>query len=370
MFETWTSWLAALAAQTEIDSIVQLGAGDGMALESLLHSPAQRIVLVEPDPDMAADLRRRAQRDARVRVVSAAVDAQSGEATLHRLSLAGQSSLRTPGDLRDLFPGLRSLDAMQVETLDLPGLVKRVGLAPAAAQAVHVLRIDAPGSEHAIAAQLAALPVEFAYVALRVPAHPLYDAAPAAGAVLEVLQEQGYRVEARQTDDPDFPEYWLHRDLTARRLAEAEALTASQQALTASQQARIKALEAEVIELRKVRSSQTDEAREQTTMALRMQTLQAADLADLQGRYAKLLEEKLHQDALLAQVTARLARLGDEMRAQETARAEADKAARETAKAPAESPAKDAAKPADKTADKTGSKSAGKAGTSDKTGAA
>ncbi|MFD3191531.1 hypothetical protein ACFMPD_14810 [Sedimentitalea sp. HM32M-2] len=303
--------------------MLHVGCGDAPDL----CAQAARVVLVEPDPARMPQLRAqiRDQGD-RVQLIAAAVAPETGNAPFHRCNFAALSGLDVPEALSRLMPGLATVGSRQVATLSPADLLARADLQGAG----HVLRCDAPGAVAGLldGLQAAGALARFAVIRLVAGAEPFYGPGSAAPELIARLQRQGYRLLAREdADDPDWPRLRFQRDavlvelqaqLAARagalaaqeaRTAEEAAARAAAETRTAQDQARIAALETELTDLR----AQAAAAQEDLRLALRMQTLAAADLADLQARHAALNAERDRQDALLGQLALQLGDVSDHL---------------------------------------------------------
>ena len=117
------------------DVFVDVGANVGkfVALAADLVGPTGKVVAFEPGPDNLATLRRRFEGRAHVRVIDAAVAAQSGRVTLHLDKKNGTH---------------HSLQSRNVATLGEPISVAVVTLdAELSNSHVHVVKIDAQGAD-------------------------------------------------------------------------------------------------------------------------------------------------------------------------------------------------------------------------------
>lgn len=307
MADDWTGQIAVVDSRAPLDAIVHIGAGAGADAGAIVATRARKIVLIEPNAELAVGLRRRFEDDERVTVVPAAVSAQEGESPLHVLNVAALSSLRAPRALNELFPGACELMTVAVRTRAIASLLDETCLSPDAA---NLLIIDAPGEEGVIVDGLvAAEPAgRVRHVLLRCGQEAFFEGGTTAQELVGRLEAAGYRLEWRSTDDPDFPQFRLAYDATiVQNTRLREALMAAE-----CEVERLRAFESEaelarsrVAELEsEVEAAQT--ARADVALALRLQTMREADLRDLQDRYAKLLEAKERQDALLYTLTQRL----------------------------------------------------------------
>jgi FkbM family methyltransferase len=248
-------------------AIVHLGAGTGAALPSYLASGAGRIVLVEPEPDRAADLRALVAalpepEAARVRVIEAAVAETDGTALLTVYNQPDASSLVSPTGLTEVYPGLRRIARVEVATISPATLWRRIALVPGLR---HRLIVEVPGMEAFVLQALAglraplnapvdpagpaglagladpaALPVPdgllaFEQIDLACGTEPLYEGAVPARQLVGWLQERGYVAAPEDPEaDPDFRRVVLRQN---PMLPQLRAVEAARDRLTADLQA-------------------------------------------------------------------------------------------------------------------------------------
>src|SRR5690625_6674918 len=92
-----------------INAIVHIGAGRGRELNDYLASPAQQIILVEPNPRLVAELRRLGEADARRRGGEAAASNSSADHLRQEYNLTNENSRCTATGNRQLCQDLRQL---------------------------------------------------------------------------------------------------------------------------------------------------------------------------------------------------------------------------------------------------------------------
>ncbi|WP_146591374.1 hypothetical protein [Puniceibacterium confluentis] len=308
----WTDWLAATDQRQKIDTLVLVSAAGPDVLGPVLSSRAARIALVDANPGQRDALQQEMARDPRLSLTPVAVAGTEGTAPFHSLSLAGLSGLCPPRDLLQLFPGLRQTGATEVPTAPLEQVLRRIGLPTGGC---HVLRLDMPGDSATAARQIADLPQDLAveHVFLRTALSGLYGDAGAAEPVLAALEARGYSLEATLTDDPDFPEYWLHRDPARLRCI---------------------LLEGELAGLRqRLADSEAEQRRAQEALEAKQSRIedQARALSDSEERLTALDAQARTAEAALEQARAALAPLEAQVAALTTER---DSARTEAAKLP------------------------------------
>lgn len=217
-------------------TIVHLGAGYCSELASYLDSGAQRIALVEPNPEIHPELARHAESHSNIRILPVAVAAEAGKRALRTLHYADLSSLRRPTGLFELLPGIRQTGQVVVDTVAAHELPERLGLNNGEN---NWLVLDTPGEEAAIITALAQRRQlnHFDRIIIRAGAESYYDGASSATQIVDQLEGHGYQIEAALDDsDQDWPRCHLRlnpKAIECRRLKrEVESLTAENEKLS------------------------------------------------------------------------------------------------------------------------------------------
>jgi len=128
--------------------VIDAGANRGSFTDAFLrlHRP-ERVVLVEPIPDLAESLRANYAGDPRISIVPAALSDRNGEAQF-QINRSEASSSLLPIDPRNSKWFARDLNVartVQVATMTLPELMSREGL-----QTVDLLKLDLQGAERLV----------------------------------------------------------------------------------------------------------------------------------------------------------------------------------------------------------------------------
>lgn len=345
------------------DCVVHIGAGLGADLAAYENLSDTRVVLVEPQPRLAAELRRNTARVPGIDVLECAVGEDQGHALLHVFNLPALSSLRQPTGLQLLMPGLMQAAQIEVEIRTLDEIVASLGLE---SDGEHWLVIDAPGAEAIMVdaiADSAESPV-FRQVFLRAGAESLYEDGRSMAQLLETLEAGGYSsLAAMSGEDPDWPSAHLFfdeqkvrnrelntsldalkarsteleqlleqqrkefedkvsglgaelrsaADLAERKISELAAALSDKDAELANQAGSAKETEAqlqsELSALKKAQEklrSELGSARSDLAVSVRVQALREADLRELQERFAKVNKLKDQQNDLLIKLGQRL----------------------------------------------------------------
>jgi len=217
------------------DTIVHVGAGLCSELDAWRGTGAGRIVLVEPNPELLPELRRRTAEDERVEILPFAVAAEGGEGTLQVFNLSEVSSLREPTGLRALLPGLEIVDQHQVETITIDELLEKIASDP---EGENWLVVEAPGEEAVVIEYLeeGERLQWFDRIILRAGRATLYEGARSAEELVNDLDGQGYFKEgAIDLADADWPRYHFRLNPKAvecrRLIQESQALVEERDSL-------------------------------------------------------------------------------------------------------------------------------------------
>lgn len=168
------------------------------------HGPGDgKVLICEPDPDRAQELRQIHAGRQDLRVIPGMLAARDGqEARLTRYSLPGLRSLRasTPY-LRRLFPGVKETAQDTVPLIRVADLEKHIGAAPCR------FWLETGGEEPALleALQDSVVWPQIVGLHLRAGQQPLFDGAMGAFALANVLRRMGFVLEEGPQDDPDLP---------------------------------------------------------------------------------------------------------------------------------------------------------------------
>ena len=127
-----------------IATLVHLGAGRCSELAAHLALKPQQLLLVEADPQLADALRARTADVPQVRVRCVAVAGHPGQSTFYRYNLPDASSLHAVSGMLQLFPGLKTVEVLQVEKVSPITLLQPLQLE---AQKENLLIVELPGEE-------------------------------------------------------------------------------------------------------------------------------------------------------------------------------------------------------------------------------
>ena len=311
--------------------LVRVGCGESAYLGD--EQIADKLMLVEPDPDRAQAARAWLQQTGAGVLVEAAVADEDGEATFNRTSFADVNSLRVVTGATALFPGVRALETCTVKTVRPRNLfqagLEDVGDGPRG------LIVDAPSEVLLVLDDLhqAGLLGTFAHVIVRVAEEPLHEGGADRRALEAWTAGAEYTVSWEENpSDPDVRYARLHPDWQARIARREKQVASLEVALEEARhsyaiasdeaQGSLKAYEAVL--------SERDELSERCDALQRSLSQVSADLEASRGaldavrQEREALEASWLKDAEVRQ--ASLERLREERDSLETARgmAEAD----------------------------------------------
>ena len=195
-------------------TIVHIGAGEGNDIEEQLTVNPKKLILIEPNPDIAAYLREKTRGWINVQVHEIAVTASVKEeqlVTLHEYNWNSASSLLDAAQLAQLYPGLQLVRNHQVKALSPAALIERLVLDK---EENNTLIIEAPAVEMGIIEALCdSGQIEvFSVLTLRCPITGLYTDGTNPMKTVSRLEEYGFEMVEQVESDPDWPVYTLRRN--------------------------------------------------------------------------------------------------------------------------------------------------------------
>ncbi|UYO73874.1 hypothetical protein M0220_13450 [Halomonas qinghailakensis] len=253
--------------------ILHIGAGQASELPQWRKSGATRIVLVEPNPMLAQQLRHKAADDATLTIVEAAVTPSSANTQLYEYNLPEANSLRPATGLKSLFPGLKTTATHSVATLTPTQLLADYG--PAQGERAQLV-LQTPGEEGAILKELIETGQlnQFQQLHLYANPEPYYQGSIAAKDILQQLAEAGFDITDVNQQDPDWPHWQLTRHPLKDQLLSLQEETA---ALKQQLQERQQQLETNQQQSKK-HQQKAEEAAQQAQAQLKEKTDQLARL--------------------------------------------------------------------------------------------
>ncbi len=199
-------------------NIIHIGAGEGKDIEHCLASHGGiKLILVEPNPDLAVKLRSKTEGLAGVEVYELAVVATAKEEkirTLYEYNWNHASGLHKPDECQRLFPGLKVVKTHRVEVIVLAEFIKQLNMDE---RQEHRLVINAPAEERGIINVLCESgQIElFSSLTISWPPADLYSGGTDFDNILTRLTEYGFEQnESDESDesDPDWPIFRLQRN--------------------------------------------------------------------------------------------------------------------------------------------------------------
>lgn len=284
MDDSLTRMIVGIDRARPIDTVLQIGVGDGLAFDAIRATQARRTVLVEPNPDLLEGLELAAD-GARVRCVTAALSTEPGKVLLRQFNFAVLSGLSAPSKaMTAVFPGLTQIDLLEVEAVTLTVLLDVLA---AKAEEANLLVIETPeAATRVIGALLEADKATlFSDIVLRNPAEALFEGTTPIEALVARLSEAGFRVVDRDESDITLPRVHLHIDRVALQLRALEASAA---------EARERAAQLEV-DLKKARSGRDAAQSELSDLAERLK--QALERGALTTREAEAQKARADEQA-------------------------------------------------------------------------
>lgn len=209
---------------SKLDAVLHVGAGMGRELDHYLRREADRVLLVEANPKLAARLRARARNAAQIEVIDAAVAANGGEATLWFLNKPQETSLYRPTQLLERYPNLRVTHRESIRTITLGELVERLSPDPSRN---NLLVLELQGAELSVLRLIPEkLLQKFSWIITRSSNEALYDEGAQLEDVESALRTLGFARAAPAEDVPGLPfqEVLFRRDALQIQLAELNGL--------------------------------------------------------------------------------------------------------------------------------------------------
>lgn len=305
--------------------LLMIGAAASAIEAAVQRQPRSRVVLVEPDPDLAGQIKTRHGAQTGLTVLAGTVAEEAigeGDAPVRvelvQYNQPGLRSTAAPTDhLTRLFPGLKARRTQEVRRIALAQVLQEAGLdepqngpSEDPESAVEIW-LDNGGNEAGLLRALITRAgfSRVARIVLRCGLEPLFQGAASAADVTDLLQSEGFKLIATGGDDPDWPELQFERDPVVMGL---------RQALADQKHARETA-EAQLGSLRQNLSQASDALELETAkrVALGEKTkTQSQTIADLEARLGSA-EQSLSQasDALELE-TAKRAALNEKTKTQ------------------------------------------------------
>ncbi|MBL3527810.1 MAG: hypothetical protein JMN27_09580 [gamma proteobacterium endosymbiont of Lamellibrachia anaximandri] len=315
---------------TDMDTIVHLGAGRCSELDDYLAAKPASLLLVEADPQLAKTLQVRTTDYPQVEVINCAVAAQPGPVTFRRYNLPDASSIHPASiGLLDLFPGLKTVQELQIEALDPAPLLQPLRLQ---VEQRNRLVIDLPGEELPVlqALQQADQLHYFEQLQLHCGREFLYEDSEPAAIVIQWLQDQGFDLLMEDdSQDPDRPRWDLkrnklqldHRDLK-KQLVQKTKIHDEQKALLNERQVQVGELTNALNEQtrfaaeNKVQLEKANQAKGEQVKLLNERQTQIEQLTQARDEQAKLAAEHKTQLEQANQAKAEQVKLANERQAQ------------------------------------------------------
>lgn len=188
---------------SKVGTVLHLGAGSCREMEGYLRLAADKVVLVEANPEIAKRLDTRYRELPHVTTINSAVAAYSGEATLWVLNNPKESSIQRPTGVLEAYPNLRIADERSIAAVTLAELVGDIALD---GTSPHLLLMEVQGAEASILASTSAeLLQKFSWVAVRASAQAMYAGGGTISDIDVVLRRTGFKPVAGHHDVSESP---------------------------------------------------------------------------------------------------------------------------------------------------------------------
>lgn len=199
-----------------IEKIVHIGAGRGEELASYLASDARHILLVEPNPSMAENLRLRTLIDPRVRVLEYAVSGDGKRDKLATYNFSVANSIYPAVDIFNVFPGLQLKESFPVENKSVSDFILDVDLGGED----NLLVIQAAGAESAIISGLIESQAldQFSEIRLTFNRAVRYENSGSAKELLHLLRDQCFDGKRFPDVKPSLPQWKFKFNRTAKEI--------------------------------------------------------------------------------------------------------------------------------------------------------
>lgn len=205
-------------------TIIHIGAGEGKDVERQLADNPNRLILVEPNPYLAASLASMTRDLPTVEVYEFAVktgETDESMATLHEYNWNKASSLCDAAELRQIFPGLKKIRSHQVKSISPAAFISQLALD--GDQEVDLV-IDAPGEEISIVESLceSGQMSLFSTLTMSCPVTGLYLGSGDIDSLWPRLNALGFDLIKKNESDPEWENYYLKRNRWRYELQQAD----------------------------------------------------------------------------------------------------------------------------------------------------
>lgn len=174
----------------KLNTVVHLGAGLCLEMEELLRLGAEKIILVECNPDVVEQLRFRVRGLKNVTIIPAAVNSKEGEVPFCVINNPRESSLLRPDRLFECYPNLEVSKELTVSGKTLDQLTEHIEIDK---ELENLLLIEVQGAEAAvIGAASKDILKKFTWIAVRSGQKNLYEGASDCRELNQQLEKIGF----------------------------------------------------------------------------------------------------------------------------------------------------------------------------------
>jgi hypothetical protein len=230
-----------------LNTIVHVGAGADAREEDYSPLQANRIVLIEADPEAASRLAERFEGHPSITVLHHLIAAREEDTVFYRFTLPAFNAPLGLGRLREIYPRVAQEGTLFMRSRTLPSILEQHGVRSGER---NLLILEIPGQERSVLASLSpenwdAVP----FVLLHSCSEAWQEGADAITASLDLLRTSLFQPAQLDQGDPAWPSAFLIRDSAKadmRKKLEAQALELAAQSLRIQEkETHVSTLEAE-----------------------------------------------------------------------------------------------------------------------------
>ena len=292
---------------TTVGSIVYVGCGLASDLAYYRAMSPERIILIEPNPDLAAELQELVSDDPLLTYMPIAISGTDGHGRMNIYNYFDICSLATPAALHEIYPGAQLEESIAVETITMKTLIDRIGLSH---NGSNLLVVEAAGSESDIIQTLTSpeIAVHFNTIIISLPVHHLFSSSLSPANLITNMASAHYiHLISDTRTNPDWVRCIFRYSPTLANYAEkfseqARGHEEKINSLKITHDTLIAALKADLT----ARDEAIAKQKIDSTMDLRLRTLHDNDMRDLQGRLQQAEQDRTELEDLLRAVAVQL----------------------------------------------------------------
>lgn len=197
------------------DMLLSISTGQLPNLSVLRQLAARRMVFVEPDWEIVAELKKASPAGDPWELIPLAAGPNSGECVVNKYNFHRLNSLKQGSMSEAEFPGLKKIGTHKCSMVQVSDLVSKLGIEESGE---NWLLLEAPGSEWDILDSLRQEQFlsRFSRVIFSAGREAIFEDSQSAEAILTMLSEAGYVQEGQQDDsDPAWPRFHVRLSRTS-----------------------------------------------------------------------------------------------------------------------------------------------------------